>query len=182
MEDATVGYQSPSIIATGANAQTVSLAATLVNLALAAICVKAPSLIEKAGLGKRGAIILQFLNFCTWIPLALAFLFGHKGIAPFLIAFLWFVNIMPGMLLSIQRDNWITNLVPKESIGRYLGQRLAIKSAFYLGAFCFLGFLLDEFDGGNLIAFGFVLTIGVLVTFIDFLISKLFRQTCNLVT
>ncbi len=131
---------------------------------------KAPSLIQKAGLGKRGAVILEFMNFCTWIPLALAFLFGHKGIAPLFIAFLWFVNIMPGMLLSIQRDNWLSNLVPKEALGRYLGQRLAIKSAFYLGTFCFLGFLLDEFEGNNLLGFGFVLTIGVLATFIDFII------------
>jgi hypothetical protein len=176
VEDATVNYQSPSIIATGANAGTVSLAATLVNLALAVICMKAPSLIEKAGLGKRGAIILEFMNFCTWIPLALAFLLGYKGITPVLIAFLWFVNIMPGMLLSIQRDNWITNIVPKETIGRYLGQRMAIKSAFYLGGFCFIGYLLDEFQGSNLMGFGFVCTIGVIVTFVDYLIFTFMHE------
>ena len=170
VEDAAGSYQAPSIIAAGANAQSVSVLTTLVNLCLALICIKAPSLIERLGLTRRGAVILAFLNLCAWVPLILAFLLSQLGIAPIWFALLWLINLMPGILLTFQRDNWLSNLVPRNTLGRYLGQRLAIKSAFYLGAFCFLGYLLDTFSGQSLVGFAFVFTMALVMSLVDFII------------
>jgi hypothetical protein len=170
VEDAAGSYQAPSIIAAGADAQSVSVLTTLVNLCLALICIKAPSLIEKLGLTRRGAVVLAFLNLCAWVPLILAFLLSQLGIAPIWFALLWLINLMPGMLLTFQRDNWLSNLVPRNTLGRYLGQRLAIKSAFYLGAFCFLGYVLDTFSGKNLMGFAWVFIMALVVSLADFII------------
>jgi hypothetical protein len=134
------------------------------------VCFKAPTLIEKAGLAKRGAMILAFLNLLAWVPLALAFLLSRLGIAPGWFALLWFINLVPGLLLSFQRDNWLSNLIPHSTLGRYLGQRLAIKSAVYLGAFFLLGYLLDSFGKDNLAGFAVIFTIAIAVGLIDFVI------------
>ncbi|OGO32996.1 MAG: hypothetical protein A2Z29_07175 [Chloroflexi bacterium RBG_16_56_11] len=183
VEDAAVNYQAPSIIAAGADAQSVSFLATVVNLSLSLILIKAPTLIEKAGLSKKGAVTLSFLNLCSWVPLAIAFLIGDIGITPGTFAFLWILSIVPGLLLSIQRDNWLSNLVPKESLGRYLGQRLAIKSAFYLGAFCLLGYLLDVFGNNKLMGFGFIFTIATTATLLDFVVfTYMHEPTAKTVT
>ena len=134
------------------------------------VCFKAPTLIEKAGLAKRGAMILAFLNLLAWVPLALAFLLSRLGIAPAWFALLWFINLVPGLLLSFQRDNWLSNLIPHGTLGRYLGQRLAIKSAVYLGAFFLLGYLLDSFGKDDLAGFSIIFTIAIAVGLIDFII------------
>jgi hypothetical protein len=139
-------------------------------LSLALVCFKAPSLIEKAGLARRGAIILAFLNLLAWVPLTVAFLLARLGISSTWFALLWFVNIVPGMLLSFQRDNWLSNLIPHGDLGRYLGQRLAIKSAFYLGAFFILGYILDKLGKDNLAGFGVIFSIAIAVGLIDFII------------
>ena len=170
VEDAAIGYQSPSIIAVGASAQTVSILATVVNLALSIICVKAPALIEKIGLTKRGAVTLAFTNMITWIPLVLVFLFSHLGITPVWVAILWLANIMPAMLVSFQKDNWLSNIVPNKTLGKYLGQRLAIKSGVYLAAFFSLGYMMDRMGEKNLTSFSFVFILAVIMTFVDFLI------------
>ena len=170
VEDAAIGYQAPSIIAVGANPQTVSLLATLVNLSLSLICVKAPALIEKIGLTKRGATTLAFTNMITWIPLVLVFLFSNLGITPVWIAILWLANIMPAMLVSFQKDNWLSNMVPDRTLGKYLGQRLAIKSGVYLAAFFTLGIMMDKLGEKELTSFGFVFILAVIMTFVDFVI------------
>jgi hypothetical protein len=77
---------------------------------------------------------------------------------------------MPGVLLTFQRDNWLSSLVSHNTLGRYLGQRLAIKSGFYLGAFFLLGYLLDKFGGGNLEAFALVFTLALIMALVDFII------------
>jgi hypothetical protein len=176
VDDAAANYQSPSIIAAGADAHSVSILTTLINLSLALVCFKAPGLIEKAGLAKRGAVILAFLNLCAWVPLALAFFLSRLGIAPAWFALLWFINLVPGLLLSVQRDNWLSNIVPHGSLGRYLGQRLAIKSAFYLGAFCFLGYVLDSLGKENLAGFTVIFTVAIAVALADFIIFTFMSQ------
>lgn len=104
------------------------------------------------------------------MPLTLAFFLSRLGIAPAWFALLWFINVVPGLLLSVQRDNWLSNIVPHGSLGRYLGQRLAIKSAFYLGAFCCLGYVLDSLGKENLAGFAVIFTIAIAVSLIDFII------------
>jgi hypothetical protein len=170
VDDAASNYQSPSIIAAGANAHTVSILTMLINLSLAMVCFKAPTLIEKAGLAKRGGMILAFLNLLAWVPLALAFFLSRLGITPGWYALLWFINVVPSLLLSFQRDNWLSNIVPHGTLGRYLGQRLAIKSAFYLGAFILLGLLLDSSGKDDLAGFAIIFTIAVGVALVDFII------------
>jgi len=175
VEDAAVGYQAPSVIAVGANAQSVSILATLVNLCLALISFKAPSIIEKIGVTKRGAIMFAVSNVLTWVPLVLVFFLAHMGIAPPWIAILWLINIMPGMLLSFQKDNWLSNSVPEQVLGKYLGKRLAIKSGFYLAAFFSFGYLMDSLGENNLSAFGLVFLIATASTVIYSLIySKMY--------
>ncbi len=176
VDEAAVNYQTPSIIAAGANAQSVALLTTLLNLGLSLICIKAPAIIERFGKTKKGAVILAFLNLCAWVPLIFAFFLSPFGIQPMWFALLWLVNIMPGMLLSFQRDNWLSNQVPSEKLGRYLGQRLAIKSAFYLGALCFLGYLLDLLGNSNLVNFGVVFAVAMAVALVDLIIFTFMRD------
>ena len=176
VEEAAINYQSPSIIVAGANAQNVSVLATLVNLCLSILCLKAPALIERLGQTKRGAVLLSFLNMLVWVPLIFACLFSSQGIVPIWLALLWLVNVMPGILLSFQRDNWISNLVPQKGLGRYLGQRLAIKSAFYLGAFISLGFMLDAFGQNNLASLAFVFIVALIMAAVDFVVFTHMRD------
>jgi len=176
MDDAAISYQSPSIIAAGASAQSITIFTTLVNLGLSLVCIKAPSLIERLGSGKKGAITLSALNVLAWVPLILMFFLAPAGVGPGWIALLWLVNVMPGMLLTFQRDNWLSNLAPKEKLGGYIGQRLAIKSAFYLGAFCFLGYMMDSFGETSLPNFGFVFVIAVVVSLVDFVIFNFMHE------
>jgi hypothetical protein len=179
VEDAAVNYQSPSIIAAGADAHGVSLLMMLMNLCLGLVCFKAPKLIGKAGLAKRGAIIFAFLNLITWVPLAFIFLFTRFGVTPALITLLWFINVVPGMLLSFQKDNWLSNIVPHNTMGGYLGQRLAIKSALYLGAFFLLGYLLDRLGKENIAGFTVIFTIALGAVLINFIIFTFMNDTKN---
>lgn len=176
-DDAAVNYQAPSIIAAGANAQSISLLTTLVNLILSLLCIKAPAFIERIGQGKRGALTLSALNFIAWVPLILMFFLMPQGIGPGWVTCLWLINVIPGMLLTFQRDNWLSNLVPKERLGRYLGQRLAIKSAFYLGAFCFLGYMLDSMGDTSLANFAYVFVISLVVALADFIIFNFMHES-----
>src|SRR4030067_2960482 len=131
---------------------------------------------KKAGRARGGALILAFLNLLAWVPLTLAFLLSRLGITPGWLALLWFINLVPGLLLSVQRDNWLSNLVPQGILGRYLGQRLAIKSAFYLGAFILLGFLLDQLGKANVTGFAVGFTIAIVVALVDFTVFTFMRE------
>jgi MFS family permease len=84
--------------------------------------------------------------------------------------------VVPGLLLSFQRDNWLSNIIPHGTLGRYLGQRLAIKSAFYLGAFFLLGYLLDSFGKDSLAGFAIIFTIAIAVSLVDFIIFTFMSQ------
>jgi hypothetical protein len=170
VDEAAANYQSPSIIAAGADAGTVSVLTTAMNLFLSLLCVKAPGIIERLGKTKKGAVTLAFINLVAWVPLIIAFFLSPLGIQPVWFALLWLVNVMPGLLLTFQRDNWLSNLVPRQRLGGYLGQRLAIKSGFYLVAFCFLGWLLDSAGNGSLVNFAIVFTVALAVALVDFII------------
>src|SRR3989304_341141 len=93
VEDAACAYQSPSLIAAGAGAQQVSILVTLLNLAMAALCLKAPGLVMRAGLTRRGSLVLGFLNLLAWVPLALAFLLARVGITPAWFPRPWLVQL-----------------------------------------------------------------------------------------
>lgn len=68
------------------------------------------------------------------------------------------------MLLSFQKDNWLSDIIPGRIQGKYLGQRLAIKSLFYLAAFFMFGYLMDSMGEKNLVSFGLVFLIATAAT------------------
>jgi len=170
VEEAAFNYQSPSMIALGADAQRVSVLAFLVNLMLSVICCRAPALIERLGFTRRGAVLLALLNLFVWVPLIVYFVFSRTPVTSFWFILIWLVNMAPAVLLSTQRDNWLSNLIPRNIMGRYLGQRLAIRSACYLAAFCLSGYLLDSFKDEILTGFTTVFVIAFLASFVNFLI------------
>ncbi len=175
IDDAAVAYQSPSLIAAGADAQQVSILSVLINLGMAALCVKAPEILYRAGLARKGAVLLSFLSLCGWAPLALVFLVSGLGITPAWLALVWFVNLAPGLLLSVQRDNWLANIVPAATLNRYLGQRMAIKSAFYLSGFLTLGYIMDEVPTG-MGGFIIVCAIATGAALVDFLMFTFMKE------
>lgn len=177
VEEAAINYQSPSMIAVGADAQSVSILALLVNLLLSVTCLKAPGFIERLGLTKQGALILALSNVVTWIPLIVYFALFNDKLSPYWFVLLWLLNLIPAVLLSSQRDNWMSSIVPKSIMGRYLGRRMAIKSAFYLGAFFLLGMLLDHTGGSAVSGFVSVFIIAFLAAFINFSIYWFMRDT-----
>jgi hypothetical protein len=177
VEDASVNYQSASMIAVGADAQNVTILALLVNLFLAITCLKAPAFIERIGLTKKGAVVLALMNSFTWLPLIMAYMLFKDTLDPIWFVFLWLFNIIPGMMLSTQRDNWLSSLVPQNVMGSYLGRRMAIKSTFYLGAFFTLGLLLDNYGENAATGFTIVFFIALISTFIYFGIYCLMRET-----
>ncbi len=156
------------MIAIGADAQSVSVLSLMVNLLLSIICLKAPTFIERIGITKRGAVILALINVCVWIPLIVSFLLFPNTLSPLWFVFVWLLNQVPAVLLSTQRDNWLSNMIPKKIMGRYLGRRMAIKSGFYLGAFCFFGYLIDSSGHGEISGFYSVFMIALLAAFLNF--------------
>jgi hypothetical protein len=156
------------MIAVGADAQSVSMLALLVNLILSFICIKAPDFIERLGLTKRGALILALINTCVWVPLILSFIMLNDTVSPFWFIIVWLINLVPGVLLSAHRDNWLSSIIPKGTMGRYLGRRMAIKSVFYLVSFCLMGYLLDSADNGVSAGLFTVFFIAFFAAFVNF--------------
>ena len=156
MENAAVSYQSPSLISAGASTQSVALIATLINFFLALTCVKAPGLLRRIGLNRKGAVALSLVSAFVWIPLIVSLLWFRSNFPPAIFAVLWLVNLVPATMLAMQADHWLAGIIPKRTLGRYLGQRQAIRSVFYVAAFCLLGYFLDKFGGQDSAAFAFV--------------------------
>ena len=145
MENAGTSYQSPSLIAAGASAQGVALLTALINLFLSLVCLKAPSLLDRLGVSKKGIIILSRISMFTWLPLILVFVLPlNFEPSPLLIALMWMLSLAPAVLLSILRDSWLANSIPSDEMGSYLGERLALTGIFYLGTFLSMGYVLDN--------------------------------------
>ncbi len=177
VEEAEANYQSPSMIAIGADSQNVSILALLVNLLLSVACLKAPRFIEKIGLTKNGAVLLSLFNCFSWVLLFIFFLFFSHTVSPYVFGLLWLINLAPGVLLSVQRDNWMSSLIPGNFMGRYLGKRMAIKSTLYLASFCFLGILLDRSIQDSTVGFSLVFSTAILATFFNFILFATMKDT-----
>ncbi|MDD4877285.1 MAG: hypothetical protein PHQ86_09240, partial [Dehalococcoidales bacterium] len=132
MENAGAAYQAPSVIATGADAQSVALLSAVTHLVLSALLIKVPSLAEGQHNLKKTTITIAIINTLTWLPVVLVLALLNRMNAYLLIG-LWVVNLVPSILVGPLRDNWMSNLSPSEKMGRYLSWRSAIGSAFYLG-------------------------------------------------
>ena len=142
----------------------------LVNLSLSLICVKAPAVIERLGLTKKGAVALSFLNLIAWVPLIIAFLLANLGIAPVWLALVWLINIMPGMLLGFQRDNWLSNMVPQKLPGPLPGAAAGHQERLLSRGFFLLGYMLDRFGGKSLVGFAYVFILALVMALVDFFI------------
>jgi MFS family permease len=150
VENASIAYQSPSIIAAGASPSGVALLSTLTNLVLAVLLLKVPSLIEgPRSSTKRTTIILAVTNCATWVPIVFLMLFMNK-ISPLLLTGLWIINIVPAVLAGPLRDSWLANIAPAEKMGSYLSSRAMIAGVFYLASYYVMGLILDTSTGrGN---------------------------------
>lgn len=143
VESAGCAYQSPSVIATGADARGVALLSTFTNLVLSVLLIKVPSLVEgKHNLLKRTTVIVATFGSITWIPIVLVMLF-FKSVNPLFLTALWVTSLVPTTMLYPLRDNWLASLVPAEKMGRYLSWRSVIAGASYLGTFLLMGYVLN---------------------------------------
>jgi MFS family permease len=142
IENAGAAYQANTVIATGADAGTVALLSAAINITLSVLLIKVPSLAEGKHNLKRTTIIIAFINTLTWLPVVLALALFHR-LNPYLLIFLWVLNLVPSILVGPLRDNWMSNLIPSEKMGRYLSWRSAIGSVFYLSTFIVMGLILD---------------------------------------
>ena len=159
-ETAGCAYQSPSIIATGADGSTVALLSTVTNLVLAMLLIKVPSLVEGKTPMKRTVVMMSIINAFTWIPIIVVFLF-FRSINPLMLIGLWIIGLVPATLLGPLRDNWLANLVPSDKMGRYLSWRSVIAGIFYLAAYIIMGFVLSLYKSSGNIEIGYAIVLAV---------------------
>ncbi|MBI2328143.1 MAG: MFS transporter [Chloroflexi bacterium] len=86
----------------------------------------------------------------------MSLLWFHSSFPPAIFAVLWLVNLIPATLLATQADHWLAGIIPRGTLGRYLGQRQAIRSIFYVTSFILLGYVLDRFGSQDSVGFTFV--------------------------
>ena len=90
---------------------------------------------------------------------------------------LWLVNLVPATLLAMQVDHWLAGIIPRGTLGQYLGQRQAIRSVFYFVAFCLLGYFLDTFSGKDSTAFTFVFGVAFIAAAGNILIFRRMKDS-----
>jgi hypothetical protein len=164
-EDAATAYQAPSLIAAGAGAQGVSILSALLNLPIAFLYIKVPSIIKWMGSRKRMVLSLAILDAFSWLPL-IAVMFFLGPVAPFWLIALWVINLIPGVLLLPARDSWLADVVPASVIGRHLGVRTAVSATVYLGMFYIMGHVMDVFTSQIFKGFAIILLIAFVSTLI----------------
>jgi len=157
-ESAGCNFQSASIIATGADAPSVALLSAFTNLVLAMLLIKVPSLVEGKTPMKKTIVTMALVNAFTWIPIVFVFLF-FKNINPLLLITLWIFGLVPATLLGPLRDNWLSNMVPSEKMGRYLSFRSVVSALCFLVAYNIMGFTLSR-TTGNIFS-GFAIVLGI---------------------
>jgi hypothetical protein len=116
----------------------------VVSLILAFICIKAPAIARRIGPTQKALVVISCLNSCGWVPIIVLLAFLMPKYTLVWLGLLWLINVAPSVLIEIIRDSWLANLIPSDSVGRYLGKRMAITSVFYLGTFLITGYMLDN--------------------------------------
>jgi hypothetical protein len=175
VENAGAAYQAPSIIATGADAQSVALLSAVTHLVLSFLLIKVPSLAEGQNNLKRTTLTIALINTLTWLPVVVVLaLFGKLN--TYLLIWLWVVNLVPSILVGPLRDNWMSKLIPSEKMGQYLSWRSAISSAFYLGTFYLMGFILDTAKTSGYQSYAIVTAIALLASLASSIFYSKIRQ------
>ena len=179
-EAAGCAYQSPSMIAAGADGSAVALLSTVTNLVLAALLIKVPSLVEGKVPMKRTVVMMAVVNTVTWVPIVFVFTF-FRTINPVLLIGLWILGLVPATLLGPLRDNWLANLVPSDKMGRYLSWRSVIAGIFYLAAFNIMGFALYKSTGNISRGFAVVLAVAFLASLVSTYLYSMIRSPAPMV-
>ena len=179
-EAAGCAYQSPSMIAAGADGSAVALLSTVTNLVLAALLIKVPSLVEGKTPMKRTVVMMAVINTVTWVPIVFVFMF-FKTINPVLLIGLWILGLVPATLLGPLRDNWLANLIPSDKVGRYLSWRSVIAGIFYLATFNIMGFALFKSTGNISRGFAVVLAVAFLASLVSTYLYSMIRSPAAVV-
>jgi hypothetical protein len=179
-EDAVGAFQAPSLIASGAGAQVVSVLSALLNLPIAFLYLRVPSIIKRIGSRKRAVIFLAIVDALTWLPL-IAVLFFLGPVAPFWLIVLWVINLIPGILLLPARDAWLADVVPANVMGRYLAVRTAVSATVYLGMFYIMGHMLDVFTGRLFKGFAIIFLIAFGATLIRAILYSRIHDSASVV-
>lgn len=132
----------------------------------------APGLLRRIGLNRKGIVALGLVNAFIWLPLIVSFLWFHSNIPPAIFAVLWLVNLIPATLLAMQADHWLAGIIPRRTLGRYLGQRQSIRNVFYIASFFLLGYYLDRSGDQDPTAFAFVFGIAFIAALGNILIFR----------
>jgi MFS family permease len=173
-ELAGCSFQSASLIATGADNSSVLFLNTVINMVLAGLLIKVPSLVEGKTPMKKTVVTMALFNSLTWIPIVFTFLF-FRQISPLMLIALWIFGLVPATLLGPLRDNWLANMVPPEKMGRYLSFRSVIAGIFYLAAFNIMGFTLNIGTGNGFRGFAVVLGIAFVASLVSTFLYTLIR-------
>ena len=155
IEHAGDSYQAASLIASGANGQSVAMLSSVIHMVASLLYIKVPNIIDKIGSRRKAVLLLGFLDAITWVPLVVIFFFVGPINPNWLILF-WVINLIPALLAAPIRDNWLVDIVPANSMGRYLGVRSAISNTAYLVTFFFMGRTLDMYQNQVFTGFTFV--------------------------
>ena len=175
VEDAADGYQSPSLIASGAQAQDVAVSTSITNLVLSFLLLKILPGFHARTSTKRASLIVALCSALGWLPLIFVLLLRGRVSLYWLIG-LWMVSLIPGTLVIPLRDDWMSELIPAGRMGRYLGLRSAISAATYLGAFLVMGFILDSYTGQIFTGYGIVIAIAFVASFASFILYAAIRS------
>jgi len=178
VENAGAAYQAPSLVASGTGAQDIAFLSTLTNLIFSIILIKIPSILNSRGSLRRMVLIFSFLNILTWVPLILV-LFFFGNVAPIWLIGLWFISLLPTLLIGPLRDNWLAESVPAPNMGRYLSIRSAISGIMYLGVFYFMGYILSVSGGYIFKGYALVLFMAFTGSIACFVLYKVIRPPAN---
>ncbi len=155
VENAAIAYQSPTLLAAGADAKDIALLNSITNFLFALFLVKVPSVVKHGDSLKRTVVILSIIGTLAWLPLILVPIF-FKGVSIWLLIVLWVVNLVPTLIAGPLTDKWLSDLVTPNKLARYLSIRSIFSAGTYLSFFYVMGYLLDHFQGS--VFNGFTLT------------------------
>lgn len=149
----------------------------MVNLVLAFLCIKAPAVAKRIGPTRKVLVVLSCLNTFAWAPIIILLVLAIPKYALLFLGIAWLINLAPSVLIELLRDSWLANLIPSDSVGRYLGKRMAITSIFYLGTFLMMGYMLDNSGLQLQNSFAAIFTVAFVASLASFFIYSRMHET-----
>jgi predicted MFS family arabinose efflux permease len=174
IENASISYQSASLLSAGGTARDVAVLSSITNLFFALVLVKVPSLVRFSDALKRSVVVLSIISSLSWLPLLFVTIFYHGISLTWLIA-LWVVSLVPDFLVGPLRDKLLADLVPSRRVGRYLSLRSVISAGTYLSCFYVMGYSLDHFQTGIFNGFTVVFGLAFLASLVSLILYLIIR-------